>query len=146
MSKPTRAAPIGRTWTRVLHLLAPVGEGHRFLTTAQVTAAIWGEHLPEAKLRSMGSGLLGSMRKRGYVARASEWFWTIDELGCQVLAGIRARPRRRVYRTHWTRRTKAKNRRDDLAARGLCINGAKHGPATHGQLCSPCRDTHKESS
>ena len=37
----------------------------------------------------------------------------------------------------------AKTRRDELRTKGLCINGADHGKATHGQLCWPCRCVHR---
>lgn len=40
---------------------------------------------------------------------------------------------------------KSKERRDRLRDAGLCINGEKHGPATHGKLCKPCRDTHRKT-
>lgn len=33
-------------------------------------------------------------------------------------------------------------RRTRLRALGLCLNGAKHGPATHGVLCAACRLAH----
>lgn len=33
-------------------------------------------------------------------------------------------------------------RRADLLARGLCLNGATHGPATHGRCCAWCRAVH----
>lgn len=33
----------------------------------------------------------------------------------------------------------SKKRRDGLREQKLCINGASHGPATHGCLCWPCR-------
>jgi hypothetical protein len=36
----------------------------------------------------------------------------------------------------------AKNRRDDLTARGFCINGETHGPATHGRRCLWCKVVH----
>ncbi len=36
----------------------------------------------------------------------------------------------------------AKERRDDLTAKGLCLNGATHGPATRGRLCDWCRAVH----
>lgn len=37
----------------------------------------------------------------------------------------------------------AKRRRDTLREEKLCINGRKHGPATHGDLCWPCRAVHR---
>lgn len=43
------------------------------------------------------------------------------------------------------RRRYAKARRDALAAQGLCLNGASHGPATHGVLCAACREVHRRS-
>lgn len=36
----------------------------------------------------------------------------------------------------------AKLRRDDLRARGLCINGAGHGPALIGVRCVRCAARH----
>ncbi len=38
--------------------------------------------------------------------------------------------------------TYAKTRRDRLRAAGLCINGDRHGKATHGVLCARCRIVH----
>lgn len=46
----------------------------------------------------------------------------------------------RVYRTDEYERANAKERRASLAARGLCINGASHGKATHGKRCKHCHD------
>lgn len=37
----------------------------------------------------------------------------------------------------------AKRRRDDLAGRGLCINGESHGRAVDGVRCPWCRDVHR---
>lgn len=37
-----------------------------------------------------------------------------------------------------------KARRDRLKSAGLCINGGKHGTATHGQLCLTCRLNHRK--
>jgi hypothetical protein len=53
---------------------------------------------------------------------------------------------RRIYRTFREDRIRAKSRRADLKARGLCINGEEHGPATHGVLCLKCREAHRKSS
>jgi hypothetical protein len=44
------------------------------------------------------------------------------------------------------RRARARERRARLKAAGFCINGEKHGKATHGVLCAACRRTHKESA
>lgn len=54
------------------------------------------------------------------------------------------RPRRLSTTLH--KRRYAKRRRDALRAAKLCINGASHGPATHGRLCATCRDVHRESA
>jgi hypothetical protein len=39
---------------------------------------------------------------------------------------------------------RAQARRAVLAGLGLCINGGKHGPATHGKLCESCRNKHSD--
>lgn len=36
----------------------------------------------------------------------------------------------------------AKQRRDDLTAKGYCLNGESHGPAVCGRLCRWCRAVH----
>lgn len=41
---------------------------------------------------------------------------------------------------------KQKARRAQRAAEGVCINGEKHGTATHGVLCERCRARHRESN
>jgi hypothetical protein len=42
-----------------------------------------------------------------------------------------------------TARITAKNRRALLKSKGLCINGERHGAATHGPRCGWCDDVHK---
>ena len=37
----------------------------------------------------------------------------------------------------------ARRRRQILSAQKLCLNGAKHGPATDGGLCKKCRLQHR---
>lgn len=37
----------------------------------------------------------------------------------------------------------AKVRRDDLIARGFCLNGESHGPATNGRRCLWCIVVHR---
>ncbi len=37
----------------------------------------------------------------------------------------------------------SRDRRAVLARDGLCINGATHGPATHGKKCAWCAAVHK---
>lgn len=59
---------------------------------------------------------------------------------------IELRPERKVYKTSRSRREKAMKRRDDLRDLKLCVNGASHGLATHGCLCSQCRLQHRKSS
>lgn len=54
--------------------------------------------------------------------------------------------RRRTYSTTRNQRTYAKRRRDGLRGKKLCINGALHGPATHGSLCMACRETHRRTA
>lgn len=39
-----------------------------------------------------------------------------------------------------SRSARVKRHRDDLAARGICTQGEKHGPAVVGKLCQPCAD------
>lgn len=46
------------------------------------------------------------------------------------------------YRTTREQRIVAMLRRDRLRAAGICINGERHGPATHGVLCARCRIVH----
>jgi hypothetical protein len=43
-----------------------------------------------------------------------------------------------------TARGWAENRRRDLAAKKLCINGESHGPATQGCRCNWCAAVHKK--
>lgn len=54
-----------------------------------------------------------------------------------------AEPRR--FKTAYHQRRAARDRRRELAAQKLCINGATHGSATHGVRCEDCHETHKES-
>jgi hypothetical protein len=51
-----------------------------------------------------------------------------------------------TFTTTRGKRKYAKARREKHAARGLCINGAKHGTADHGRLCKACRETHRRSA
>ena len=50
------------------------------------------------------------------------------------------------YRTHRVTRLKARLRRAELRAQKLCINGASHGPATDGVLCTSCREKHRRTA
>lgn len=54
----------------------------------------------------------------------------------KLTAGEQRELRKRKLRRY------ARDRRELLAVRGLCINGALHGVATHGKLCARCRTTH----
>lgn len=51
----------------------------------------------------------------------------------------------REFRTDWTERERAKRRRAELRAFGMCINGM-HGPATHGVRCARCKVVHSGSA
>jgi hypothetical protein len=48
----------------------------------------------------------------------------------------------RVYRTTEEQRLIAKLRRRTRTALGICINGVKHGDATHGIRCRRCAERH----
>ncbi len=54
--------------------------------------------------------------------------------------------RRWEYKTDAVTRKLARDRRKHFRDAGVCINGEKHGPATHGVRCKTCYDTHKESA
>ena len=56
------------------------------------------------------------------------------------MSGNRSAEGRR-YDAESQRRHRAERR-----AAGICINGDKHGPATHGVLCEPCRIQHRKSN
>ncbi len=44
----------------------------------------------------------------------------------------------KTYRTSPEQRLIAKNRRDGLRAKKLCLNGAAHGAAVRSSRCEPC--------
>ena len=50
------------------------------------------------------------------------------------------------YRSTYEQRLIARDRRFDLVARQLCLNGAAHGKATHGVLCERCRISHRRTA
>lgn len=49
----------------------------------------------------------------------------------------------RVPRSDDEKLLAASDRRERLCRAGLCINGAKHGPATHGVHCENCWRVHR---
>lgn len=51
-----------------------------------------------------------------------------------------------VYKTCSATRLEARERRKKNKDAGLCINGSKHGKATHGVRCKRCHKTHKGSA
>lgn len=145
----TRAAPIGRVWTKVLRR---VGEAS-LITTEGIAVhlrplapnQLW----PTPKQMGYAAVVMAGMEKRGYVRRAHPWtpgkLWAVGNEGRRVLEEL-AKPRARRYRSSVVRRTKAKHRRDALAAQGLCINGARHGRATRGCRCESCATQHGRSA
>lgn len=56
---------------------------------------------------------------------------------------IRGRGRNGQHVSRETTRLDAADQRRKRASQGLCINGAAHGPATHGTKCERCYLVHK---
>lgn len=51
-----------------------------------------------------------------------------------------------TYKTDAATRKLARERRKRFKDLGVCINGEKHGKATHGVRCESCDKTHKKSA
>lgn len=138
MSHRTKAAPVGRSWTKILLVverLAPVTVG----ATAEALAA---QSLGQWSASNV-SRQLHRMTAQELVVVVSGHLWGVGSGGRSALARMRAQ---RTYRTDIVHRIKSKHRRDRLRESKLCINGAGHGKATHGCRCADCHATHKETA
>lgn len=71
--------------------------------------------------------------------------WCLSDETPMLVDHRRARCRRgrRTFKTDRVARRLATERRAELRAEGLCINGRDHGPATHGVRCGMCRLVHR---
>lgn len=139
-----RPAKIGTTWLSILRAVSKAG---RCTAVEILHAAIPRSKVSRDALVRWMNGHLGRMAKAGYLTRidGSPTSWTIGEAGSLAIASSKMSKYRR-YKTCETQRLLAQQRRDSLRESGLCINGAKHGRATHGCRCDRCRDTHTKSA
>lgn len=163
--RPTRSAPIGKTWTRVLRLV----HDKQLITTEGIAAELYrpaddprpragwptpatdpaGRLVASDAARRVVRLMLARMAKQGYLARARPWppgeLWKVGEAGVAVLDEM-ARPR--AYKSPRYLRKRAKARRDAAREQDRCVNEnarGTHGPAIHGVRCFACHETHRRS-